>query len=163
MREGAPKLLHFYIRGSTALYIGRVRLIRKWGRWGKFIFVGITPLLIIMQLRLSSFQQSPKYEALIQQYSICLALYDRSKQLSNNRSKDQMFWWHTIILWCVSLPHLIFVTFLTYIDGEKLVLWRNFKFQCVTDVEKSEISPHTEKFQIFHTTKSEILPNLDEF
>ena len=36
----------------------------------------------------------------------------------------------------------------------------------MTDVEKSEISPHAEEFQIFHTTdveKSEILPNLEEF
>ena len=36
----------------------------------------------------------------------------------------------------------------------------------MTDVEKSEISPHVEEFQIFHTTdvkKSEILPNLEEF
>ena len=34
----------------------------------------------------------------------------------------------------------------------------------MTDVEKSEISPRVEEFQIFHTTdveKSEILPNLE--
>ena len=39
-------------------------------------------------------------------------------------------------------------------------MWRNFRFQYKTDVEKSEISPHVEEFQIFHTTdvgKSEIL------
>ena len=36
----------------------------------------------------------------------------------------------------------------------------------MTDVDKSEISPHVEEFQIFHTTdveKSEIFPNLEEF
>ena len=36
----------------------------------------------------------------------------------------------------------------------------------MTDVEKSEISPHVEDFQIFHTTdveKCEILPNLEKF
>ena len=36
----------------------------------------------------------------------------------------------------------------------------------MTDVEKSEISPRVEEFQIFHTRdvgKSEILPNLEEF
>ena len=45
-------------------------------------------------------------------------------------------------------------------------MWRNFRFQYMTDVEKSEISPHVEEFQIFHTTdvdKSEILPKLEEF
>ena len=36
----------------------------------------------------------------------------------------------------------------------------------MTDVEKYEISPRVEEFQIFQTTdveKSEILPNLEEF
>ena len=36
----------------------------------------------------------------------------------------------------------------------------------MTDVEKSEFSPHLEEFQIFHKTdveKSEIMPNLEEF
>ena len=45
-------------------------------------------------------------------------------------------------------------------------MWRNFRFQYMTDVEKSEISPRVEEFQIFHTTdveKSEILSNLEEF
>ena len=45
-------------------------------------------------------------------------------------------------------------------------MWRNFRFQYIPDVEKSEMSPHVEEFQIFHTTdveKLEILPNLDEF
>ena len=40
-------------------------------------------------------------------------------------------------------------------------MWRNFRFQYMTDVEKSEISPCVEEFQIFHTTdvkKSEIYP-----
>ena len=41
--------------------------------------------------------------------------------------------------------YLIFVTFLTYgICGEKFVMWRNFRFLCTTDVEKSEISPYVE-------------------
>ena len=42
-----------------------------------------------------------------------------------------------------------------------MVMWRNFRFQCMTDMEKSEISPRVEEFQIFHTTdveKSEIYP-----
>ena len=29
-----------------------------------------------------------------------------------------------------------------------MVTWRNFRFQYMTDVEKSEISPHVEEFQI---------------
>ena len=36
----------------------------------------------------------------------------------------------------------------------------------MADVKKSEISPHVEEFQIFHTTdveKYEVLPNLEEF
>ena len=36
----------------------------------------------------------------------------------------------------------------------------------MTDVEKFEISPHVEEFQIFHTPdveKAEILPKLEEF
>ena len=44
-------------------------------------------------------------------------------------------------------------------------MWRNFRFQYMADVKKSEISPHVEEFQIFHTTdveKSEVLPNLEE-
>ena len=52
-----------------------------------------------------------------------------------------------------------------YIGGEKSVMCRNFRFQYMTDVEKSEISPRVEEFQIFKTTdveKSEILPNLEE-
>ena len=36
-----------------------------------------------------------------------------------------------------------------YIGGEKSVMWRNFRFQCMTDVEKFEISPHAEEFQLF--------------
>ena len=51
-----------------------------------------------------------------------------------------------------------------YIGGKKLVMWRNFRFQYMTNVEKS--TPCVEEFQIFHTTdmeKSEILPNLEEF
>ena len=40
-------------------------------------------------------------------------------------------------------PYLIFVTYITYeICGEKFVIWRNFRFLFVINVEKSEISPH---------------------
>ena len=45
-------------------------------------------------------------------------------------------------------------------------MWRHLKFQYLTDVEKSEISPHEEEFQIFHTTdveKCEILLDLEKF
>ena len=52
------------------------------------------------------------------------------------------------------------------IGGEKLVMWRNFRFQYMTDVEKSKISPHEEDCQIFPHNRSgecEILPNWDEF
>ena len=45
-------------------------------------------------------------------------------------------------------------------------MWRNFSFQYMTDVDKSEISPHVEEFQIFHTTdveKSKISPCVEEF
>ena len=45
-------------------------------------------------------------------------------------------------------------------------MWINFTFLHMTDVEKSEISPRVEEFQIFHTTdveKSEMLPILEEF
>ena len=46
--------------------------------------------------------------------------------------------------------YLIFVTYITYIKVEKnSVMWRNFRFQYMTDVEKFEISPHAEEFQIF--------------
>ena len=31
-----------------------------------------------------------------------------------------------------------------YIRGEKIVMWRNFKLLRMTDLEKSEISPHVE-------------------
>ena len=59
------------------------------------------------------------------------------------------------------------VILITYIEvEEKLVMWRNFRFQCMKDVEESEISPHEEEFQFFHTTdveKCEILPNFEVF
>ena len=44
---------------------------------------------------------------------------------------------------CVA--YLIFVTDPTDISVEKkFVMWRNFRFLYMTDVEKSEISPHVE-------------------
>ena len=45
-------------------------------------------------------------------------------------------------------PHICHLDHL-YIGGEKSVMWRNFRFQCMTDVEKFEISPHAEEFQLF--------------
>ena len=43
--------------------------------------------------------------------------------------------------------YLIFVTYFTYeICGEKIIMWRNFRFLCTTDVEKSEISQHFQNF-----------------
>ncbi len=60
-------------------------------------------------------------------------------------------------------PHICHLDHL-YIGGEKSVMWRNFRFQCMTDVEKFEISPHAEEFQLFpHNRCGEILPNLEEF
>ena len=53
-----------------------------------------------------------------------------------------------------------------YICGENSVMWRDFRFQYLTDVKKSEISTHVENFRFFHTTgveKCEILPNLEVF
>ena len=47
-----------------------------------------------------------------------------------------------------------------------MVMWSNIRFQYMTDMEKSEISPHVKEFQIFHTIdveKSEILLYLEEF
>ena len=51
-------------------------------------------------------------------------------------------WVHVVIPHICHLDHL-------YIGGEKSVMWRNFRFQCMTDVEKFEISPHAEEFQLF--------------
>ena len=39
--------------------------------------------------------------------------------------------------------------------GKQLVMWRNFRFQYMTDVEKSEISPHVEEFPIFPHNRCE--------
>ena len=45
----------------------------------------------------------------------------------------------------VMLAYLIFVTGTTgSARGEKSVMWRNFKFLYMTDVEKSEISSHVD-------------------
>ena len=44
---------------------------------------------------------------------------------------------------------LIFVPNITnYISGEKIVVWRNFSFPCITIVGKLKISPSVEKFQM---------------
>ena len=42
--------------------------------------------------------------------------------------------------------YLIFITNTNNISVEKFVLWRYFRFLNVTDMEKSEVSPHMEKF-----------------
>ena len=44
--------------------------------------------------------------------------------------------------------YLIFITNTNNISVEKFVLWRYFRFLNVTDMEKSEVSPHMEKFLI---------------
>ena len=45
--------------------------------------------------------------------------------------------------------YLKFVTDPTDISVEKkFVIWRIFRFLCMTDLENSEISPHVEYFQI---------------
>ena len=47
------------------------------------------------------------------------------------------------------LPDLIFVTDITdYIRGGKSVMWRNFRFLNVTNVEKSEVSPHVKQYEV---------------
>ena len=44
------------------------------------------------------------------------------------------------------------------ICGEKSVMWRNFRFLNMTDVEKFEVSPQVEQFQIYpHDRGGEIL------
>ena len=56
---------------------------------------------------------------------------------------------HFITTLCGSNPYLIFVTIITNeMCGEKCVMWRNLRFICMTDVEKSDISPHVEQFHI---------------
>ena len=45
-----------------------------------------------------------------------------------------------------SQKKLIFVTNTTNISGEKFVMWRNFRFLNMIEMEKSEVSPHMEKF-----------------
>ena len=57
-------------------------------------------------------------------------------------------------------PELIFVTNITnYISGEKIAMWRNFSFPCMTIVGKLKISPPVEKFGNFW----EILRNFGKF
>ena len=48
----------------------------------------------------------------------------------------------------VSIPDICHLHHL-YVGGEKSVMWRNFRFQYMTAVEKFDISPHAEEFQIF--------------
>ena len=46
------------------------------------------------------------------------------------------------------MAEFIFVKNITnYIRGEKIAMWRNFSFPCMTIVGKLKISPHVEKFQ----------------
>ena len=49
-----------------------------------------------------------------------------------------------------SAAELIFVTNITnYICGEKIVMWRNFSFPCMTIVGELKISPHVEPKSTF--------------
>ena len=64
--------------------------------------------------------------------------------------------------------YLIFVTYIAYISlgGKVLVMWRNFRFKYMTDVEKFQILHMQRNFSFFHTIdaeKCEFLPNLEEF
>ena len=52
---------------------------------------------------------------------------------------------------------------------KKSVMWKNFRFLCMTDVKKSEICPHvknlscgesSKKFYTTHVKKSQISPHL---
>ena len=65
-----------------------------------------------------------------------------------NYSKHSFFWHLTYghcTCWML-YTDLIFVTNITkIIGGEKIVLWRNFSFPCMTIVGKWKISPHVEK------------------
>ena len=54
---------------------------------------------------------------------------------------------------------LIFVTDITdYICGEKVVMWRNFSFPCMTIVGKLKISPHVEKFNTIDGVLLQLMP-----
>ena len=45
----------------------------------------------------------------------------------------------------------VYLIFFTDMSVEKkCVMWRNFRFLCMTDVENSEISPHVEYFKFLH-------------
>ena len=57
------------------------------------------------------------------------------------------------------IPHICHICqYHQYICGEKSVMWRNFRFLNVTNVEKSEVSPQVEQFQIYpHDRGGEIL------
>ena len=55
------------------------------------------------------------------------------------------------------IPHICH-QYHQYICGEKSVMWRNFRFLNVTNVEKSEVSPQVEQIQIYpHDRGGEIL------
>ena len=79
--------------------------------------------------------------------------------------KGRVFWINFFQHPRSCIPHICHLHHL-WDRGQKMVMWKNFRFQYMTDVEKSEISPHKEEFQIFHTTdmeKYEVLPILKEF
>ena len=42
-------------------------------------------------------------------------------------------------------------------------MWRNFRFQCMTDVEKFEISPHAEEFRLFPHNRCRQMWNFAKF
>ena len=61
--------------------------------------------------------------------------------------------------------YLIFVANISNeMCGEKFVMWRNFRFLCVKNVEKSEIYSHVENFKFRHMKdmeKSKISPHME--
>ena len=58
-------------------------------------------------------------------------------------------------------PYLIFVTNISV--ENKSVMWRNFRFLNMTDVEKSEVSPHVEHFQIYLHDRGVEISNLSTY
>ena len=60
------------------------------------------------------------------------------------------------------LIFIINITKYTYLET-KSVMWRNFRFLNMTDVEKSEVSPHVEHFQIYPHDRGVEISNLSTY
>ena len=60
------------------------------------------------------------------------------------------------------IPHICH-QYHQYICAEKLVMWRNFRFLYMIDVEKSEVSPHVEHFQIYPNDRGVEISNLSTY